>query len=124
MDNNTMDSKNRPWLRRNVKKLAAFHLWVAVLIGYQVYIKSSGLTAIQVMQQFLGLMSSKYVGPIIYILLYSIRPLILFPSTILTLAGGFIFGPLLGVLYSVIASNISATVAFFVGIYFGLGFFK
>ena len=124
MDNNTRDSKNRPWLRRNVKKLAAFLFWVAVLIGYQVYIKSSGLTAIQVMQQFLGLMSSKYVGPIIYILLYSIRPLIFFPTTILTLAGGFIFGPLLGVLYTVIASNISATVAFFVGKYFGLGFFK
>jgi len=40
MDNNTRDSKNRPWLRRNVKKLAAFLFWVAVLIGYQVYIKS------------------------------------------------------------------------------------
>lgn len=124
MDNKTNRLQNRPWLRRNVNKLAAFLFWVAVLIGYQVYIRNSGLTAIQVMQQFLELMSSKYMGPVIYILLYSIRPLILFPSTILTLAGGFIFGPILGVLYTIIASNISATIAFFVGKYFGLGFFK
>ncbi|MEW6402304.1 MAG: VTT domain-containing protein, partial [Chloroflexota bacterium] len=62
-------------------------------------------------------------GPLIYVVLYAVRPLILFPSTILTLAGGFVFGPILGVLYTIIASNISSTIAFFVGHYFGEGMF-
>jgi uncharacterized membrane protein YdjX (TVP38/TMEM64 family) len=42
----------------------------------------------------------------------------------LTLAGGFVFGPVLGVLYTIIASNISSTIAFFVGHYFGEGLIK
>lgn len=60
----------------------------------------------------------------VYIALYAIRPLILFPSSILTVAGGFVFGPVFGVLYTVIASNISATIAFYVGRFFGEGLLK
>jgi uncharacterized membrane protein YdjX (TVP38/TMEM64 family) len=40
------------------------------------------------------------------------------------LAGGFVFGPFLGVLYTIIASNISSTIAFFVGQFFGEGMLK
>lgn len=118
------DSLNQSRMRVHANKIIAFLFWAAVLIGYYAYTQKSGLTAAQVMQQFLGLLSSKSWGPIIYVLLYSIGPLILFPSTILTLAGGFIFGPILGVLYTIIASNISATIAFFVGRYFGQGLIK
>jgi uncharacterized membrane protein YdjX (TVP38/TMEM64 family) len=121
MKNQINNSLNPSWLRAHADKLVAFLFWAAVLIGYQVYTQKSGLNAVQVMQQFLGLLSSRAWGPIIYVLLYSIRPLILFPSSILTLAGGFIFGPILGVVYTIIASNISATIAFFVGRYFGQG---
>jgi len=78
---------------------------MAVLVGYQVYVYKNGLTAVSVMNQLLGLMTDRFWGPLIYILLYSIRPLILFPSTILTLAGGFLFGPVLGVLYTIVATS-------------------
>ena len=47
--------------------------------------------------------------------------LTLFSSVLLTLAGGFLFGPVWGVIYTVIGANLSATVAFFVGRYFGQG---
>ena len=124
MENGAIGSKNHPWMRKNANKIAALFFWAAVLIAYQVYAQRNGLTSVQVVQQFLGLMSSRYLGPIIYILLYSIRPLLLFPSSILTLAGGFIFGPVLGVFYTILASNISATIAFFVGRYFGQGLIK
>ena len=76
------------------------------------------------MQNLLDFLTQGFWGPLIYILLYAIRPLILFPSTILTLAGGFVFGPVLGVLYTMIASNISSTIAFFVGRFFGEGMLK
>ena len=58
---------------------------------------------------------------LIYIVLYAVRLLILFPSTILTLAGGFVFGLVLGFLYTIVASNISSTIAFYVGRFFGEG---
>lgn len=72
----------------------------------------------------LGFLKDGFWGPLIYILLYAVRPLIVFPSTILTLAGGFVFGPFLGVIYTIIASNISSTIAYFVGRFFGEGLLK
>jgi pyruvate/2-oxoglutarate dehydrogenase complex dihydrolipoamide dehydrogenase (E3) component/uncharacterized membrane protein YdjX (TVP38/TMEM64 family) len=72
----------------------------------------------------LAFMQNGVWGALIYVILYAIRPLILFPSTLLTLAGGFVFGPALGVIYTVIASNISSTIAYFVGHFFGEGLLK
>lgn len=115
---------NISWAQKHAIKILALLFWLAALIGYQAYAYTNGLTAAQVTQQLLGFMSNKFWGPFIYIFLYAVRPLILFPSTILTLAGGFIFGPVFGVLYTIIASNVSASIAFLVGKYFGQGLLK
>jgi uncharacterized membrane protein YdjX (TVP38/TMEM64 family) len=51
-------------------------------------------------------------GPIIYIFIYTIRPLLLFPALILTLAGGLAFGPWWGTLYVVIGGLSGACLCF------------
>jgi uncharacterized membrane protein YdjX (TVP38/TMEM64 family) len=48
----------------------------------------------------------------VYILLYTVRPLILFPATVLTIASGLIFGPWLGILFTIVGENASANFAF------------
>ncbi len=106
---------------KNAIRLAAFIFWLLVLAGYQFYALRNDLTPLQVMQSLLQFMTDSVWGPLVYILLYAIRPVVLFPSSVLTLAGGFLFGPLMGVIYTMIASNISATVAFLIGRYFGAG---
>jgi len=58
-------------------------------------------------------------GPILYILVYTIRPVIFFPATLLTAASGLLFGPWLGIAYTIIGENLSANVAFIIGRYFG-----
>jgi uncharacterized membrane protein YdjX (TVP38/TMEM64 family) len=95
-----------------------------LIAGYQWYANANQLSPLQVVQQLLDFMTNGFWGPIIYILLYAIRPLILFPSTVLTLAGGFVYGPVWGVVYTVIASNISSTIAYFIGHFFGEGMLK
>lgn len=55
----------------------------------------------------------------IYITLYTIRPLILFPATLLTIASGLIFGPWLGILFTIIGENASANLAFSLSRWFG-----
>lgn len=47
-----------------------------------------------------------------YVLLYTVRPLVLFPATLLTIASGMLFGPWLGILFTIIGENASANVAF------------
>lgn len=120
----TSTSPQRSWLRQNSAKLTALTFWVALILGYQWYARVNQLTPFQAVWALLDFFTGSLWGPLIYILAYAVRPLILFPSTLLTLAGGFVFGPVLGVLYTIIASNISSTIAYFVGRYFGEGLFK
>jgi uncharacterized membrane protein YdjX (TVP38/TMEM64 family) len=63
-------------------------------------------------------------GPILYMFIYAIRPIVFFPATILTAASGLIFGPIYGILYTIIGENLSANFAFLIGRYFGRDFVK
>jgi uncharacterized membrane protein YdjX (TVP38/TMEM64 family) len=112
------------WIQKHAQKITALIFWLALIGTYQWYVTANQLSPLQVVQQLLGFLKNGLWGVIIYIVLYAIRPLILFPSTILTLAGGFVFGPFLGVIYTIIASNISSTIAFYVGRFFGEGLLK
>jgi uncharacterized membrane protein YdjX (TVP38/TMEM64 family) len=60
-------------------------------------------------------------GPIIYIIIYLLRPLIFFPAGILSATAGIIWGPALGFFYLQIAANISSAVEFFIARYFARG---
>ncbi len=124
MEMTNQPAKQRSWIRKHAVQIAAFAFWLVLLGGYQWYAYRNNLSPVQVIQGLLGFMTGSMWGPVIYILLYAIRPLVLFPSTILTLAGGFLFGPVLGIFYTILASNVSATVAFLVGRYFGQGLLK
>ncbi len=109
------------WLGRHWQKLIALLLWVGLFAAYRWYAVANDLGPVEAVRQLIQLMQTSAYGPLIYILLYALRPLLFFSSILLTLAGGFIFGPVWGVLYTVIAANTSAMVAFAVGHYFGQG---
>ncbi len=58
-------------------------------------------------------------GPIVYIVIYTIRPLLLFPALILTLAGGLAFGPWWGTLYVLLGGLSGACLCFMIARSFG-----
>lgn len=60
-------------------------------------------------------------GPIAYIVIYIIRPLILFPAAVLSATAGIIWGASLGFLILLIAANLSATIEFFLARYAARG---
>lgn len=51
-------------------------------------------------------------APVVYILVYTIRPLVFFPASILTLTGGVLFGAWFGTLYTLIGATLSALVGY------------
>jgi len=57
----------------------------------------------------------------IYVFIYAIRPLTLFPATLLTIASGLVFGPWLGTFFTILGENASANLAFLMGRWFGRG---
>jgi uncharacterized membrane protein YdjX (TVP38/TMEM64 family) len=124
MKKSSQASSPKNWFQEHAQKIAALSFWILLIAAYQWYARSHHLSSLEVAQKLLEFLKDGFWGPLIYVGLYALRPLILFPSTILTLAGGFVFGPVLGVIYTIIASNISSTIAYYVGRYFGEGFLQ
>lgn len=112
--------RNRLWAR-HWSKLIAAGLWAAG-IGAAIWImRTHDFTLSAFFLAGIAWAQTSLLAPLAYILLYAVRPLTLFSSVLLTVAGGFLFGPAWGVFYTVVGANLSATVAFFVGHYFGSG---
>lgn len=60
---------------------------------------------------------SGYWGPAVFIGVYTIAPALFLPGSVLTLAGGALFGPLTGALFSLTGATIGATIAFLIARY-------
>ncbi len=55
-----------------------------------------------------------WLAPILFIVIFTLRPLTLFPASVLAVAGGLSFGPVFGPVFTYIGSLLGATVAFWV----------
>ncbi|WP_238942843.1 TVP38/TMEM64 family protein [Planococcus beigongshangi] len=62
-------------------------------------------------------------APAVYIGIYTIRPLVFFPASLLSLAGGLIFGPWLGTIYTIAGAVAGAVLSFTVAGKLGSRFF-
>ncbi len=51
-------------------------------------------------------------APLVYMLIYTIAPVLLLPGLPITIAGGILFGPFWGVVYTISSSTLGACVAF------------
>ncbi|TLS36432.1 TVP38/TMEM64 family protein [Pseudalkalibacillus caeni] len=58
-------------------------------------------------------------APLIYVGLFFIRPLVFFPASIYSIAGGLAFGALMGTVYTLVGGLGGAMVAFFISRKFG-----
>lgn len=112
---------NASWWTRHWQKAVAAALWVFMLAALLLYTRANDLTLSELFLAGMAWVQDNPFAPLAYIVIYALRPLTLFSSLLLTLAGGFLFGPVWGVVYTVIGANLSATVAFFIGRYFGRG---
>ncbi|WP_282139215.1 TVP38/TMEM64 family protein [Rossellomorea aquimaris] len=63
-------------------------------------------------------------APIVFIVVYTIRPLILFPASILSLAAGLAFGAFEGFIYILIGALGGATVAYYTARFLGAKLLK
>lgn len=56
-------------------------------------------------------------APVIFILIYIVATVLFLPGSVFTLAGGVIFGPVLGVLYNLTGATLGAAAAFLIARY-------
>ncbi|MBI3958063.1 MAG: TVP38/TMEM64 family protein [Chloroflexi bacterium] len=100
-------------------KFSAGLFWLALLGGYGWYMRATGLSAQAAALQLRDFLAGSGWGPLLYVVLYTVRPLIFFPSTVMTAISGYLYGPALGTVYALIGGNLSGTLAYFVGRFFG-----
>lgn len=104
-------SRTMVWLQRG----AVATVWVAAIVAWQVYQSSTDLSTSETAQRFIDSVGGAWWGVFAYVLVYLARPIVLFPASILTIVGGILFGPVLGVAVVVVAANASAMIAYGVG---------
>ena len=92
-------------------------LGVTVLAGIVLVIMYRDLIDFERLNDFLKGLGWK--APLFFIFAYAIATVLFFPGSILTLAGGAIFGPYYGTLYALTGATIGATVAFLISRYLG-----
>jgi uncharacterized membrane protein YdjX (TVP38/TMEM64 family) len=102
--------KKNPWL----KLLIGMNLLVAIFILVRtLHVDFSGMTP----ERFREIIQGFGIwGPVIYIIFYIARPLILFPASLLSASAGVIWG-VQGFVYLLIAANLSAVGEFFIARY-------
>ncbi len=104
------------------QKWVVLACWLLAFAAYQWYAWQHDLSPLDVVRRLIDVFSAGFYGPLVFILIYVLRPLLLFPATLLTIAAGFVFGPILGVVLITIGSNASALLAYAIGRFFGQGF--
>jgi uncharacterized membrane protein YdjX (TVP38/TMEM64 family) len=117
----TTKSASEPTLwHKHGHKIVAGAIWLILLGGYTAYVYANELTIEQALQQIVDLLQGP-LGPLLYILLYAVRPLLFFSAAVLTILGGALYGPVWGIIIVLFASNLSAVIAFLIGRFFGGG---
>lgn len=66
--------------------------------------------------------SAGILGPVVFVLCYGVAALLLVPASVLTISGGFLFGPALGTALVSMGSTFGAALSFLVARYFARAF--
>ena len=115
--------KQPSFFAKHWQKFVAGGFWLVLLGGFAAYIFSLGLPLDEALQQtvrqLVNFMRDNPLAPLIFIGLYTLRPIVLFSAVLLTLAGGALFGAFWGIVYTIIGANLGATLAYFIGYFFG-----
>jgi uncharacterized membrane protein YdjX (TVP38/TMEM64 family) len=99
--------------RRRITVVAA--AWLAVGASWIAYRRSSGLGATDAAQQLVDAASGAWWAVLAFLVLSVLRPFVLFPATLLTVAAGLLFGPWWGIAVAAVGANASAMVGYGVG---------
>lgn len=101
------------------RRLLTLALWLVLLGAFWGYVLLAHLSPLALLERWLHLLAQPPWGPLLLLGFYLLRPLLLFPVTLLSLLAGFLFGPLFGVLYALPAMLLSSLAAYVFGRYLG-----
>ncbi len=102
-------------------KILAIIFWVLFASSFVFYQSWSGLSYIDMAKNLLQFIQHSPFGILLLLIVYSLRPLLFFPVTIMRVILGALFGFWPAFFLVIIAENLSASVAYGLGRFFGEG---
>lgn len=98
----------------NLFRLTALIFWIIVGTTLYSYLASKNFDATSLAMDAYRALLSEW-GVLLFILLYCLRPFIMFSATILSAVAGSVYGFWIGLLLTIAASNLSSIVAYYLG---------
>lgn len=97
--------------RRMIRRVALV-AWLTVIVAWTLRLRATGTSPLESLQGLVDRLDGAWWAIPAYVAVYTVRPLVLFPASLLTVAGGLLFGPVVGLGAAVVGANLSALVAF------------
>lgn len=114
-EKNNFPTAERGWIQRHQKQLIAVIAWAIVILVIRQVMQDQQITVEEIALQLRSVLQDHWYGPILYLAAYSVRPLLLFPSSLLTLLAGNVFGIIPGFLVALLGGTISGIPAYMMG---------
>ncbi|MDH5257802.1 MAG: TVP38/TMEM64 family protein [Gammaproteobacteria bacterium] len=104
---------------RNKSKVNIKHFSIMLLIvaGVSFVFVNRDLFSVNVIEDWVQ--QAGGAGPLLFILVYALAAVFFLPGSILTLAGGALFGPVFGTLLNIVGATLGASIAFLIARYLG-----
>ncbi len=106
------------FVRRHWHKLVVALLWLGAILAAQQYAAAQGLGPIELFGQLREALLGLAIAPLLYVIVYLLRPLVLFPASWLTIAAGALFGLWGGFALALLAGTLSAALPYAMGRWF------
>jgi uncharacterized membrane protein YdjX (TVP38/TMEM64 family) len=102
-------------LRCYLPQIMTILVWVGTIGGLMYVLRTQHLTLIQLAEEVELFIADHWYGPLIFLLVFLIRPFTLIPAILFVAIGGRIFGAGLGFVYGLTAMTASAIIPYYAG---------
>jgi uncharacterized membrane protein YdjX (TVP38/TMEM64 family) len=103
------------WLSAHRLAVVAVLFWLSTAVILRHYMQANNLALSDLIHQLETVLRVSWFGPLLYIAVYTLRPLALFPAWVLAVLGGSVFGLWPGFAYALLAGTASAIIPYAVG---------
>ncbi len=106
------------WLKMHRLKLLALLFWVILVLIVRQVMQTQQITFAELTNLLGDTLTGSWYGPLLYLVAYLLRPLVLFPASLMTALAGNVFGLGWGFVIGLIAGTLSAGIPYAIGRWF------
>lgn len=105
------------WIKAHQWQLGVGVLWLILLLLVNRYMTANDLTFAELLGE-LEIVFMRWYGPILYVVIYFLRPVVFLPASLLAILAGSMWGLGLGFIFGLIAGTLSAVLPYAFGRWF------